>query len=576
MTRLNSFLLRLLTGLMLVIFSMTADAEPQLTLNEMPDVLQENIRNTLNVASLDCNLKGWQLKSRARDFREQAQQAAKAVGYYQTEIKASVKPVDDCWQLDLNVIANPPVRYSRIDINIDNISQYPGLQPLLKQQPFKTGDRLDHGEYDAYKQELEQTAQSLGFFDAQLTRHELVVDLAEYTGRIHLNLIPGTRYQIGQIDIQHEILSDSFLQRFITLREGDPYSAESIALLQRRLTNSGYFSEVVVDPSVTPNDAKVVDLTIKLLKSRRHQYSIGVGVSTDTGPRIKLSYGNRYVNKRGHQFDADTIFSAVQTGINTVYTIPLRQDRQENLKIISGYLDEDTDTSETRSYDIGASYNRLLDSGWLSSTSLTYIVDDFEVSNQTGQTTLLVPKLTLSKSVAAEIRYPLSGWRIDTELDGAHRSVISDVSFAQISGRAKLIHPLLNGRMLYRVEAGYTETNAFDELPPRQRFFAGGDQSVRGYDFEELGPRNNLEEVIGGRKLLVGSVEYDHRITDSIALAAFFDAGNAFNGTDIDPQRGTGVGVRYLSPIGPIRLDVATALDDDNSIRFHISMGPDL
>jgi len=109
------------------------------------------------------------------------------------------------------------------------------------------------------------------------------------------------------------------------------------------------------------------------------------------------------------------------------------------------------------------------------------------------------------------------------------------------------------------------------------RFFAGGDNSVRGYDFETIGPVDADGNVTGGNNLAVFSLEYDRLISKSWSLAAFVDTGSAFNDFDVDFKTGAGVGIRWYSPLGPIRVDVAHPLgESDRSTRLHITLGPDL
>jgi translocation and assembly module TamA len=120
----------------------------------------------------------------------------------------------------------------------------------------------------------------------------------------------------------------------------------------------------------------------------------------------------------------------------------------------------------------------------------------------------------------------------------------------------------------------------FHDLPPSIRFFAGGDRSVRGYDYQSLGPKNLEGQVIGGKHLVVGSLEYEHKIPylDKWSLATFYDVGNAFNNfAEPRLKHGAGLGLRWLSPVGLIRIDVATALSENNyPLRLHITIGPDL
>ena len=143
---------------------------------------------------------------------------------------------------------------------------------------------------------------------------------------------------------------------------------------------------------------------------------------------------------------------------------------------------------------------------------------------------------------------------------------------------AKWIWSLPNeARIIFRGEVGTTWKDDFNALPPSVRFFAGGDTSVRGYEYESLGPTDTDGEVIGGSSLAVASVEYEHPIVPRWSVAAFVDSGDAFDDSSFETNTGVGVGFRWQSPLGPIRVDVAKPFDgDDRGARLHISLGPDL
>jgi translocation and assembly module TamA len=132
-------------------------------------------------------------------------------------------------------------------------------------------------------------------------------------------------------------------------------------------------------------------------------------------------------------------------------------------------------------------------------------------------------------------------------------------------------------RFLVRGQVGATAKRDFAELPASVRFFAGGDDSVRGYSFESLGPVDAAGAVIGGSSLATGSFEFEQPLRERWSLAFFVDSGNAFEGSHIDARTGLGLGGRWQSPLGPIRVDLAHALDGDGrDWRLHVSLGPDL
>jgi translocation and assembly module TamA len=164
------------------------------------------------------------------------------------------------------------------------------------------------------------------------------------------------------------------------------------------------------------------------------------------------------------------------------------------------------------------------------------------------------------------------------DIHGGVKSPLTETTFLHSSISARAVLPLAQrGRLLLRGELGTIQSETFSDLPPSQRFFAGGDQSVRGYGFQKLSPKNSDGDAIGGEHLTVASVEADYLVYKNFGVATFFDIGNAGNKILADLKKGAGVGLRYRSPVGMIRLDVARPLDDSpDSFRVHISIGADL
>ena len=183
-----------------------------------------------------------------------------------------------------------------------------------------------------------------------------------------------------------------------------------------------------------------------------------------------------------------------------------------------------------------------------------------------------------TRLVADDTLRPSAGHRLNFSLRGASDSLGSDTSFVQAAASAKWISSLpSSARILVRGELGTTWEDDFNALPPSARFFAGGDTSIRGYEFESLGPVDAHGQVMGGTSLAVASIEYEYSVGPCWSVAAFVDSGDAFRAAEFVTHTGTGVGLRWQSPLGPIRFDVAKPRNgDDRKSRLHISLGPDL
>ncbi|MEW8062113.1 MAG: BamA/TamA family outer membrane protein, partial [Candidatus Thiodiazotropha sp.] len=206
--------------------------------------------------------------------------------------------------------------------------------------------------------------------------------------------------------------------------------------------------------------------------------------------------------------------------------------------------------------------------------------EDFEVGEQEDSSRLLVPSITWLRIKSDGKAYIQRGNRLEFRLEGASESLLSTTDFVQLYSAVKFIRGFGEGdwRVLNRLELGATWADELTELPPSKRFFAGGDNTVRGFGYQDLGPRDQNDEVIGGRYFAAGSVELERRISGKWSGALFLDAGNAFD-PDYDSETaiGLGFGARWRSPVGPVRIDIAHGrVDDDRQWRLHIVVGPEL
>ncbi len=173
---------------------------------------------------------------------------------------------------------------------------------------------------------------------------------------------------------------------------------------------------------------------------------------------------------------------------------------------------------------------------------------------------------------------PSRGFRLEFALSAAKNGVLSNADLVHNEVTLKGLTTLWQRhRFLGRFQFGGNLTDDYKGIPPSLRFFAGGAQSVRGYDYQDLSPKNSDNDRIGGRFMLVGSAEYQYSLTDKWRIAAFTDRGNAFNSlTGASLKSSVGFGVRWVSPVGPIRADIAQPLNGNGGIHFHFSMGPEL
>ncbi len=540
-----------------------------------PD-LEANIRAHVSLPELACDAGGYILARNLPGIRQDIVRAGRALGYYQIQHVTRFERVEQCWQLQSDIDPGVPVRINNINIEVASDQQF--FRSALSELPIAQGDQLNQASYERVKTELSSVAVEQGFFDARYERSQLQLDLVENIANVDINFEPGPRYRLGNISIQElDALSPEFISRFLEIEEGDYYSSSALLELRDSLNGSMYFNNVSVTPLITQaqNQAIPVDVTLQMRPQR--VYAVGLGATTDIGPRVRLDYEDRYRNRQGHSITGNIGISPVQQNADIAYRIPMSEPATESLEISAGFLAEDTDTFRNTTSKLGTTYSFINAWNWRQNYFVNIQHDESRITGEKLVTDLIIPGVSLNRTRADDALIPTRGWRLYGEMKGASDALLSSESFMQFNLSGKLIRTLGPARFLWRFDTGTTVIDEVSELPVSLRYFSGGDQSIRGYKYESLGPVNEDNEVVGGKHRLSTSIEMDFFVAENWKLAVFADTGNSFDEfDDFELKTGVGVGVRWLSPVGPIRVDVASALDNDNKLRLHITMGPDL
>jgi translocation and assembly module TamA len=530
------------------------------------------------MVSSDCDSAPWRIERLFRDADQEIGEAMQALGYYEPSISKTLSWDDDCWHASFDIQAGPPVlvQVSNIQVLGPGATD-PDLLPKITQRRPLVGEVLDHGVYDNYKTALLQKAVNAGYFDAEYERSRVTVDRSLRTANIDLQLQSGSKYAFGTVSFTEGIIRRKLLQGYSGIRPGDPYAPRAIGELYEALNGSGYFASVSISTEPLDTDAKTVPVNVQLTPAKRRLYSVGGGFTTDTGLHGRLGYTDRRINDDGHQLESRLFLSPVQSQLNGTYRWPKSDPRHEWFSIVAGAQHENTETSTSDTLKLGILRSRNRGKSWLETRYLNFEYDNYEVADQKTTSQLIIFGSNWEKDNGRTLSRALNGYRLNIDVRGANDALGSDTSFLQLQLKARWIRALGDkSRILTRTTVASTVKDKLTELPPSVRYFAGGDRSIRGYDYESLGPVDSDGEVIGGSNLVEASLEFDRLFRDKWAIATFVDTGSAFNGTDLEFSTGVGVGLRWYSPVGPIRVDFAHPLDDpDSNFRLHISLGPD-
>ncbi|QXH54535.1 autotransporter assembly complex protein TamA [Pseudomonas maumuensis] len=521
----------------------------------------------------------------SRGAEEQARKAAQALGYYQARVETEVKaPADKDKppQLIIQVEPGEPVRLRNVTVRIEGPASELRLFRIPDSKALRPGEQLNHGTYEDAKRLIQNQASRYGFFAGRFERQRLAVDPQAGVADIELVYQSGPRYRLGAVSFGGDApLDNDLLQRMVGFKPGTPYDSELIAELNNDLQSSGYFDSVRVDAAPTAAVGEDIPVDVHLDTRKPRTLGLGLGFSTDVGARGKANWTRHWVNPQGHSYGWETELSAPRQNVGLWYDIPLDPPLTDKLRFAGGYQNEEISGTDTLSklLTVGPEWHSKLPSGWQRVISLKYQREEYRLGDDSGLSNLLMPGVSFSYLRSDNRIDPHNGYRLQFDLQAAKEGLGSDTNLIHGNVLLKGLTTLgQNHRFLGRVQFGGSATNGYQQnIPPSLRFFAGGDQSVRGYDYQSLSPKNNQGDRIGGRYLVAGSAEYQYSVAEKWRLATFIDQGNSFNSLELPSLKtGVGIGVRWVSPVGPLRLDLARALDDDGGFRLHFSMGPEL
>lgn len=570
--------------LVLVLGGVRAEEEELVTklnidINGAPDSLEKNIIARLPAYRPPCWADLETIGKFQRALQDKLKRAERALGYYQASNRITFINNEQCWKVTAKIVPGAPVWVKKQRIKIsgegDRDEQ---LLAVFRKFPYKKNDPLNHQIYTDYKTRLSEMAQQRGYLDAKFEKKQIVLDLDKNSAEVHIAFVTGKRFRYGDISVSQEILDDQHLQRFIVIKEGGFFSSTEMIRQQQLLQNSGYYSTVSVAAKYGDAHRNTVPVVITLKERKRNGYRLRLGYGTDTGARARAGLERRWTGSSGRRLNIEVGLSQRINELKTQLTIPKDNPDRNNLFYTASYKQENNNDVESENFRIGVVSRSLGDNDWKRTLSLSYLDDRTTVQGEpTAKSRLTLAGLKYSKVKADNVLFPVDGWRIRVEAEGALDKVLSDASVLRVSAHGKKVKKVGGGRLITRLDLGKTFGDNLDDLPKDLRFFAGGINSVRGFSYESLGEVNEDGNVIGGRNLIETSLEYEYPIKDKWSAAIFADAGNAFDKTtDAKLKLGVGVGVRWRSPIGAVRVDFAVPYEDSSDLHLHLSIGPDL
>lgn len=509
-----------------------------------------------------------------------------ALGFYHARIQSSLSSTPEGFQATYKIEKGPQTFIQSATVQLKGAGEAnPELKTLAAHPPFSILTSLNHANYEKYKQILLSTALQEGYLDAEFITSEIIVNKDTRRADIVLILDTGYQYKLGHVYFRKPPFPSEFLKKLIPFSEGEPYTTARILACQKALTDTDLFKRVQLDPKPENATDYTIPIQIRLKLRPKNKYTGSLGYGTDIGPRGLLSWEHRLQQYPGHRINAEIQASQRLNQAGVRYSLPGKNPITDRFIFgIKGVEERTRDKKFSRRADISGSYLQKKKQ-WDRILSVNYLKEisrDFQTA-PLKKSQFLLPSVGLIYKKVSDSNSLQQGFRIGLIMKGGLRALLSSTDFAQAELRLKSIQVLgEKTRLLTRLDLGTSYADNFEKIPYSLRFLTGGDQTVRGYGYKTLGPRQKdqfgNDIIVGGQHSIVGSVELERVIYKQFSVAAFIDSGQAMNRwKNISLATGAGVGARYATPLGPLRFDIAKPTSKGyKGIRFHITFGVDL
>ena len=525
-----------------------------------------------------------------------------ALGYYNATIKSKINHIpspgysaatlphtcekgSDEWNALYTINLGKPILIDNIDFEVmgEGKDQIPQLKKLLKLQKDKI---INHNDYEETKQELLAHMQAEGYLLVSFVASEISINRDLYKADIKLLLNTGKQYVFGPIIFEDNAYAESFLRKFIPFHQGDPYTAENIAAFYKNLNTADMFSKIKLEPKpdfTNPNNIEVPVIVHTVPKPAKRYFG-NVGYGTDTSFRVGLGWQHKRLSKHGHRLSTGINYSKILKQIFANYTIPGKQPVTDRYILGAKAIEETVLKKYSKRGEFSVTKTKQFNNKQ-QDLSIQYFIESYRLIPDTPliHKHYLLPSIGYTWKNKYDHDKFVCGYSLTASAKGGLHSMLSSTNILQVELDGRWIIPVItNTRLILRGNVGSTYAKNVEDIPFSLRFFAGGDKSIRGFAYQALGPmqkdQENNDVVVGGKKLIVGSAELERRLYKQLSGAIFVDFGNAMNKWKTPFAAGAGIGLRWATPIGSFKLDLArqVAQVQHRSPRIHLTFGVDL
>ena len=562
----------------------------------LDDLLEENLDLVRWRGNARLDLE--QLQRLVKDAPEQARTLIATEGYYSPKVSAGLDTSTTVPVARVIVDPGEPVVVGDVDLILRGFEPLsPGSKPfdpatLRNNWTLNVGERFRQADWEAAKRNLLRQVMQTRYPRAQLAETSATVDPDARRALLRVVVDSGPEIRLGELRIEGlQRYPRHIITNLNRIEPGAEYSEAALQALQARLQDTGYFStvEVATDmaaaldenidelkagqqgtPEAAPAGPQVLPVVVRVTENKQRTASVGVGYSTNTGARAQVNYDD--LNVRGLRLKSQVIAESKRQAARADFYIPTTA-KGYNDSFGAGF--ERTDLRGEITNVATVAVRRSWGTPLLErSLTFEYLAEKQTVEGQLSRNSKSLPlTYSITKRELDNLIQPTRGYVLNAQIGGALLPVLTDERFVRAYTRFVNYRPMsVDSTLILRGEAGALGSKDKEGVPSTFLFRAGGDQSVRGYGYQELGVEEGTA-VVGGRYLLTGGVEYQYWFRPPWGVAVFVDAGNAADRiADLKPEFGYGIGARWRSPVGPINVDLAYG-QAIKKARLHFSVG---
>lgn len=544
---------------------------------QFESLLQQATAQVRSTAQVNDNGDAWQLFRRMRPL---IRDALGTEGYFSPTIRRVLdENLDEgvAPPLKITVEPGPQTKITSVEIEFDgeiNREEFAVRRERLKTLwRLGVGQPFNQGEWASSKDALLRDLLARDFAAATLSESLANVNPENNSAELRVVYDSGPVFTFGELTIEGlDKYPADLVSRYNTIKPGERYEQERLLDLLSDLQGTSYFSSVDVKIDTDDRQPNNVPIEVTVLESDSKRVSFGGGYSSNTGFRTEATYqynnlfdrayslvtGVRIEQKRQSIF-ADVFLPPTTRGISDSVGVAFDHQEISNLEV------DRSSIGAIRAYRKGINEFRL---------GLNFQLEERRALGiDFGATQALVASTSWTRNAVDDRLNPTKGYIAFGQVAVAAEQLASDQDFVRLYGRVqKFWSPSKENLFSARFEAGTVVASAARGIPQDYLFRAGGTNSVRGFDFLDLGVIDQ-GILVGGRRVMIGSLEYVRWINGPLGAAVFTDIGDVSdNWGDFDPKPAVGIGVRYKTPAGPIAFDIAKAADQDN-LRIHFALG---